>query len=172
MEKMIGIFTSGIQLLNYYSEILYLCITIHNNSLKFHKENHRKTESIMSWKGAIWDFKGIINTGFVFPLRYVFQWGEGGKICFIYIHPQQIFAQQAFLSREVRAEGWVHLLLALSISSSRKHWFLFSFHSCWHLFVFLWDGNRIRDLFPSLDICLPFEWHAGFIKSQGYLTYD
>lgn len=130
----------------------------------------RKT--MKSWMGAIWDFKGIINPAFVFPLWYVFHLGEGGKKRFISIHPRHIFAQQAFLSTEVRAEGWVHLLLALNISSSRKHWFLFSFHSCWHLFVSHWDGNRICDLFPSLDICLPFEWHSGFIKSQGYLTYD
>jgi len=36
-------------------------------------QNHKKLPAEeASWKGAIWDFKGIINTGFVFPYMVCF----------------------------------------------------------------------------------------------------
>ncbi len=118
--------------------------------------------SWMSWKATIWDFKGIINTAFVFPSCMFSIGSRGGKKCFISIHPRHIFAQQAFLSTEVRAED--ECMHCLPSTSPEKHWFLFSFHSCWHLFVFLWDGNRICDLFSQ-------PWHL-FASSMTFRIHQ
>ncbi len=108
----------------------------------------------MSWKATIWNFKGIINTAFVFP-SCMFSIGskEGRNAPFPSIHGTSLLSRPSCPQKSEPRDECMHCLPS---TSPDKHWFLFSFHSCWHLFVFLWDGIGYVTCFPALTFVCHF----------------